>query len=186
MKLKRITESARTQESMAKLITYMNEKFGSPIAFKALKYFLENKLARDRKGYAIYELTFNIPPSLVLTKTTLAKILTIADGTSLDECKRAVDLLVQKGILRVDQDTQILDLATPLEKVSDLYLQETDHSFEEAKEMSDASVFLLQTGTRSNKSPRKASVESSIVGVIDMGFKEKDGQFSIIENKFVG
>lgn len=185
MKLKRITEPIKTQQYTAKLFTYMNQKFGSPIAFKALKYFLENKLARDQKGYAIYELAFNIPPSLVLTKASLSKILAIADGTSPNACEHAVDLLVQKGILRVDQGTQILELEVSLEEITNLYLREIERSFEEVKSMSDASVFLLQTGTRSTKSSKKASTESPIIGVIDMGFKEKDGKFSVIENKFV-
>jgi hypothetical protein len=162
----------------------MTTKYGSPVGLKLVKYFLEHKLAREQKGFSIYELTFNIPPSLVLTKETLIKIQSIADDTPEEASRRSFDLLVEKGIFKIDTETGILELAVPTKSIANLFLIETSAGFDITEDANLATVILLPTGSR-DLSESNFKDLSNISGVTDMMVKEKNGQWIVIENKFV-
>jgi hypothetical protein len=169
---------------MQKTIDYINNKYGSLISFKVLKYFLEHKLAREKKGYATYELAIGIPPSMFLTRNTLAKIESVSDHGDEKDSEKGVDLLVEKGILAIDKETGILELSVPLDSIANLNLRETDHGFEETKDNSSASLLLLQTLSREIPKRVGDSYAPIITGVVDMLLKEKNGKFVAVENKF--
>lgn len=184
LKIKEIKVTTKQHNRMQKIIDYINDKYGSFVSFKVLKYFLEHKLAREKNGYATYELAMDIPPSMVLTRNTLAKIESVADYADEKDSEKGVDLLVEKGILTIDKDTGILELSVPLDSIANLNLKETAHGFEETKDISSATVLLLQTLSRNL--PRRAgdSYAPIITGVVDMLLKEASGNFVPVENKF--
>jgi hypothetical protein len=184
LKIKEIKVTTKQHNRTQKIIAYINDKYGSFVSFKVLKYFLEHKLAREKNGYATYEMAFNIPPSMVLTRNTLAKIESAADSADEKDSETGVDLLVEKGILTIDKDTGILELAVPLDSIANLNLKETEHGFEEIKDTSSATLILLQTFSRDL--PRRVgdSHASIITGVVDMLLREKNGKFTTVENKF--
>jgi len=184
LKIKEIKITTKQHDRMQKIIDYINGKYGSFVSFRVLKYFLEHKLAREKNGYATYELAFNIPPSMVLTRNTLAKIESVADSADEKDSATGVDLLVEKGILTIEKETGILELGVPLDSIANLNLKETEHGFEETKDTASATLLLLQALSRDL--PRKAgdSYAQIITGVVDMSLREKTGKFETIENKF--
>ena len=170
-------------DKSAKIIRYLTEKYGSPIGLKLVKYFLENKLAREKKGFAVYELTFNISPSAMLKKDTLIKIQCLADDSDERDSIKSFDILLKKGIFKIDSETGGVDLGVPIESIANLYLVEKKDNFEETNDASLASVILLPLG--SERTAMRRNKFSNIVGVPDMLSKERNGKWSITENKFV-
>jgi hypothetical protein len=187
LKIKEIKQTTTQQKTTRKFIEYITEKYGSVIGFKLLKYFLEHKLAREKHGFAVYELTFNIPPSLLLTRKTLIKIQCLADDSDQKDSEEGLDLLIQKGILNCDPKTEILELAVPLKSIADVYLKETDQGFEVVEDMSQATMILLPTKDREAQMKNsKEKLKINVAGVPDMLRKSKNGKYKIVENKFVG
>lgn len=186
LKIQQVKETAAQYKTTLKIIEYITTKYGSLLGFKLLKYFLEHRLAREKNGYAIFELTFNVPPSVVLTRRTLVKIECLADGSDQEDSEKGLDLLVQKGILSCDSKTGILELAVPLDSIADVYLKETEHGFEAVKDISLATMILLPTKDREARMANTTERSKvNIAGVPDMLCKMKNGKYRTVENKFV-
>ena len=164
---------------------YITNRYGSFHAFKLLKYFLEHKIARDNEGYATYEIALHIAPSQVLTRYTLVRIECRADDAELKDAEEGLDLLIQKGILTVDPETDILELNVSLDSIANLYLKETDSGFEVVSDRSSADVILLPANKAVISSHQKDdSKRPNISTVPDMLVKNESGDFSLVENKF--
>lgn len=179
-----IKESPAAKKKMRKIIAYITQRYGSIHAFKLLKYFLEHKIARDSKGYAVYEITFNIAPSKVLTRYALTKIECIADGAQQRDAEKGIKLLIEKGILTYDPETDILEQKAPLDTISNVYLRETNDGFEVVEDMSMADVILLPTTKAKGPSrKRRHHKQLNVAGVPDMMTKNKKGNYTIVEIK---
>jgi len=186
LKIKQVKETEAQHKTTLKIIEYITDKYGSLLGFKLLKYFLEHKLAREKKGYAIYELAFNIPPSVLLTRRTLIQIECLADNSDQKDSEEGLDLLLQKGILSCDSKTGILELVVPLDLIADVYLKETEHGFEAVEDMSQVMIVLLPTKDREMRMTNSSEkLKVDIVGVPDMLRKNKSGKYEIVENKFM-
>jgi hypothetical protein len=186
LKISEVKQTTAERKTTRKIIEYLESKYGSPTGFKLMKYFLEHRLAREKHGYATYELVFNVPPSLVLTRRTLIQIQCLADGSDQEDSEKGLDSLIQKGILGCDSNTGILELAVPLDSIADIYLKETEHGFEVVKDISLATMILLPTKDREARMANTTErFKGNIAGVPDMLCKMKNGKFGIVENKFV-
>ena len=172
------------EKSMKKIMDYITNRYGSVHAFKLLKYLLEHKLARESKGYAIYELSFKIAPSEVLTRYALIRIECLADGAEEKDAEAGLDLLLQKGILTIDPQTEILELNVSVDSVADVYLKKTDNSFEVVADRSSADVILLPTSKAQFPMHQKDdNQKANVAGVPDLLCRNENGAFSLIEIK---
>lgn len=171
------------KEVMKKITDYITSRYGSVHAFKLLKYFLEHKLARESKGFAVYEMSFKMAPSEVLTRYALIKIECLADGAEQKDAENGLDLLTQKGILKSDPETGILELSVSVDSIANVYLKETDTGFEVVSDRSSAKVILLPTAMRGVPLPQKNSEQANVAGVPDMLYKDKNGRYTIVEIK---
>ena len=170
---------------MKKITDYIMSRYGSVHAFKLLKYFLEHKLARESKGYAVYEMAFKIAPSEVLTRHALIRIECLANGAEQKDAETGFDLLIKKGILRIDPETEILELNVSLDSVANVYLEETDNGFAVVSDRDSADVILLPAMKVDIASRQKEdSQQANVAGVPDMLCKNKDGALSPLEIKF--
>ncbi len=185
LKIRKVQGTISEKKRAEKVVAYILDKYGSPHAFKLLKYFLEHKLAREKKGFAIYEITFNIAPSEVLTRYALMKIECIADDGEEKDAEAGLELLLRKGILKADPETEILELNVPLSSIANIYLKETKKSMKVVKDKSLADVILLPATARRVKASKKGSKDlSKVSGVPDL--LERDGHRHIVltEMKF--
>jgi hypothetical protein len=157
---------------------YIDARYGSLHAFKLLKYFIENKLARDSKGYAVYELAFNIAPSQVLCRYALIRIECIADGADAKDAEQGLKSLLESGTLRCDAETDILELNVPLDSLVNVHLRETDEGFEAAPEPASRDDMTLLL-TESREGTISDGEKLPIVGVPDLIYKGK-----VVELKF--
>lgn len=164
-------------QSHAKIVKYIESRYGSLHAFKLLKYFVEHKLARDSKGYAIYELALEIAPSQVLTRYALIRIECIADGADTKDAESALDSLLKRGTLRCDAETGILELNVSLNSLVNVHLRETNEGFEALPEGASGDATLLLTGSRETSSIDETKVP--ICGVPDLVYRD-----TIVELKF--
>ena len=172
------------RETMKKITDYIANRYGSVHAFKLLKYFLEHKLARESKGFAVYEMSFQIAPSEVLTRHALIRIECLADGADQKDAEAGLDLLLQKGILTIDPETDILNLNVSLDSIANVYLKETDRGLVEVSDMSSADIILLAASRAKIASPEKDdSHAANVAGVPDILYKIQSEAFSIIEIK---
>ena len=170
---------------MKKITEYITSRYGSVHAFKLLKYFLEHKLARESKGFATYEIAFKIAPSEVLTRYALIRIECLADGAEQKDAEAGLDLLIQKGILTIDPETDILELNVSLDSIANVYLKETDSGFGVVSDRSSADVILLPASTADISSHQKDdSQQANVATVSDMLRKNENGAFSLLEIKF--
>jgi len=182
--VRELKETPVMKKTMVKITEHITRTYGSIHAFKLLKYFLEHKLARENKGFAIYEISFNIAPSEVLTRHALVKIECIADDAEQKDAEAGLDLLIQKGILKSDPETNILELNISLDSIANVHLKETNIGFEVVKDRSSAKVILLPTATaRVPKGKKDNDKQANIAGVPDILYKDKRGRFTIVEIK---
>lgn len=173
------------RKTSSDITDYIKSRYGSVHAFKLLKYFLENKLARESGGFAVYELSFNIAPSEVLTKNALVKIECLTDDAEQKDAEAGLDLLVQQGILTIDSETYILELNVPIDSIANVYLKETDRGFEVVSGRSLADVILLPVGKRAIPLHQKdENQQTNIAAVPDMLYRDENGTFSRVEIKF--
>ena len=129
---------------MERIKAYIIAKYGSICAFKLLKYVIEHKLARESNGYAGFEVIFKIAPSIVLTKYALTRLECIADDATKSDAEEGVRILISRGILRCDSETEVLELNVPLNSVANLRLVDTGTSLiTVADPHSQADVILL-------------------------------------------
>jgi len=184
MKIRELKETPAKKKTSMALFKYITKKYGSLHAFKLFKYFLEHKIARENKGFATYELVFNIAPSEVLTKYALIRIECLADDAEQKDAEAGLDLLIQKGILEVDSETDILELNVPLSSIANLNLKETGSKFELVADASSADVILLPISKAEIPWHQKDDKQANVYGVPDMLLKNKNGTFSLVENKF--
>ncbi len=119
---------------------YITSRYGSVVAFLLLKYLLEHKLAREKKGYTVYEIAFEIAPSIVLTRKTLVKIECRADGTSQAESEAGLELLIQRKIVTIDSETGILSLNVPVNSIANVFLKKSGPNFEVISDQESADV----------------------------------------------
>jgi hypothetical protein len=172
------------KKKMKKIIDYITQRYGSIHAFKLLKYFLEHKIARDIMGFAVYEITFNIAPSQVLTRYALARIECIADGALQKDAEKGVELLTERGILACDPETGILEQKAPLSTIANVYLRETNDGFKVVEDMSMADVILLSTNkARVPSRKRRHHRQLNVAGVPDILTRNKKGHYTIVEIK---
>ncbi len=183
LKIREIKETASTKETWRKLGDYVADRYGSWPAFLLLKHFLEFKLARERKGFTMFEVGLNIAPSMVLTRQTLVKIGRLADGAEQEDAEKGLDLLIQKGILVVDSETDILDLRVPIDSVANLYLKETRQGLELVKHKTMASIVLLSTTSTEVSSKAKGNLRANVSAVSSILFRKK-GKSSLMEIAF--
>jgi len=186
-----------------KVTSYISDRYGSIHAFRLLKYFIEHRLARERKGLAVYEVAFNIPPSAVLTRYALVRIECLADGSERSHAESGLDQLLKKGILKCDPETNILELDVPMDSVVNVYLKDVDTGFEVASDPTSAYVVLLWAGVRLIPEKRKKTedeekrfgaalpdwayldIPKSIAGMPDVVYLDKRSRKAkIIELKF--
>lgn len=185
MKIRKLRETPAMKKRGMKLVEYITSRYGSLHAFKLLKYFLEHKIARDNEGFATYEIALHIAPSQVLTRCNLIRIECRADDAEQKDAETGLDLLIQKGILTVDPETDILELNVPLDSIANLHLKETDSGFEVVSDRSSADVILLPANKTVILSHRKDDgKQPNISAVPDMLVKNESGEFSLVENKF--
>jgi hypothetical protein len=177
-----IKESPTAKKRMKKITDYVTQRYGSIHAFKLLKYFLEHKIARDGKGFAVYEIAFNIAPSQVLTRYALGKIECIADGAQQRDAEKGIELLIEKGILIYDPETDILEQKAPLNTIANVYLRETNDGFEVVEDMPMADVILLSTAKASSRK-RLHHKQLNVAGVPDILTRNKKGNYAIVEIK---
>lgn len=184
LKVRALKETTTLKKRMMKITDYITYRYGSVHAFKLLKYFLEHKLARENKGFAVYEISFHIAPSEILTPYALIKIECIADDAEQKDAQAGLDLLMQKGILKNDAATDILELNVPLDSIANVYLRETENGFEIVKDRSLADVILLPTAaTRVPKGKKDHGKQANVAGVPDILEKDKHGRYTIVEIK---
>jgi len=177
-------EETTQKEIMMKVTKYITDRYGSVFAFLLLKYLLEHKLAREKEGYTVYELAFKIAPSVVLTRKTLIKIECRADGSDQTDSEKGLELLVQKGIVEIDLQTDIVELKVPINTVANVYLRNTDKGFEVVPDMSTADVILLPTHIADFPVARDAKfVKASVSGVPDV-LLNNQGQITIVGIKY--
>jgi len=181
---RRLIKESVTTIKMKKITDYITQKYGSIYAFKLLKYFLEHKIARDSKGYAVYEIIFNIPPSQVLTRYALVRIECITDGAQQIDAEKGIELLIEKGILTCDPETDILEQKAPLDAITNVNLKETNDGFEVVEDMSMADVILLSTTKAKVPSGKKGHHRQLyIAGVPDILIRNKKSNNTIVEIK---
>lgn len=170
---------------MKKITDYITSRYGSVHAFKLLKYFLEHKLARESKGFAVYEMAFKIAPSEVLTRYALIRIECLADGAEKKDAEAGLDLLIQKDILTIDPETDILELNVSIDSITNVYLKETDSGFGVVSDRSSADVILLPAIKAEIPLRQKDdSQQANAAAVPDMLCRNENGAFSLIEIKF--
>ena len=173
-----------SKEMMMKITDYINHRYGSVCAFKLLKYFLEHQLAREIKGIANYEVAFHIAPSEVLTRSALVKIECRADGAQREESETGFNILLEKGILKIDAETGIVELAVPIESIADVYLQCKDGDLEAVSDRSSADIILLQTVKAENVTQqRDDSLKINMAGVPDILYRNSVGSYTLVEIK---
>jgi hypothetical protein len=170
-------------ERTHKIVDYITKRYGSMHAFKLLKYFLEHKLARERKGLAVYEVAFKIAPSEVLTKYALEKIECQADDAEQKDAEKALDSLIKKGVMRSDPETDILELVVPVDSVANVYLKEKGKDFEVVQDASSADVLLLTTTIAEIPTNKVNHEYTKFAGVPDVLLKDKSGKFTLVEIK---
>ena len=98
--------------TIKKLVSFIDEFYGSPHSFKLLKYFLEHKLARENDAVNVYELSFTIPPSAILRRQDFERIYQHADQVTEEESTEGMNILLEKEILVCDPESQIIRLKT--------------------------------------------------------------------------
>jgi hypothetical protein len=183
LKIRETKETASRKETWKKLGDYVSNRYGSWYAFLLLKHFLEFKLARERKGFTIFEVGLNIAPSMVLTRQTLVKIGCLADGAQQGDADKGLDLLIRKGIIAVDSETDILDLRVPIDSVANLCLKETKQGLELVKHETMASIVLLSTNSTEVSSRTKGNLRANVSAVPSILFRKK-GRSSLMEIAF--
>lgn len=154
-----------------KILPFINKRFGSVSAFKVLKYMTEFIVARRLGGFTVYEISFSIPPSEIMTRTALISIVMKADGVTLTTAQKAVDKLIEKEILSHDHETDIIELVVDIEDFTDIYLklQENGVSVTQHREESDVELLTI-------------AIRDQICGVADMIFKDiKNKKTRIVE-----
>jgi hypothetical protein len=174
-----------TTDGLKDVTEYIEERYGSVIAFLLLKYLLEHKLAREKDGFTNYEIAFRIAPSIVLTPTTLIKIETRADGTTIEEAEDALRLLLEKRMVHVDKETQILSVNVPIESIANVYLKKIGHYLKQVNSFEEADVILLNTivGEYAEKGVENPA-NLYISGVPDILLKNEKGELIIVGLKF--
>lgn len=162
---------------MQTITKYITNKYGSVPAFLLLKYLLEHKLAREKKGFTTYELSFKIAPSLILTSKTLIKIERRADGTSQIEAEEGLKCLIDRKIIEIDPETDIVSLIAPLNEVANIYLKNKEQKLEQIDDFKEADAILLFTQVR-------AIAGGHISGVPDITLKNSKNGLTVMLLKF--
>jgi hypothetical protein len=183
LKIREVKETSSMKKLMTKIMSYTTNRYGSIHAFKLLKYFLEHQIAREKGGFATYEMTFNIAPSLVLTRHSLVKIECIADDAQQKDAEEGLDLLVQKGILVSDPETGILELNGPLDSIINVYLKETENCLEVIQDKSSADVILFPVSNGKPSLGKKDDEIRKMGSVPDLLYKDKRGRYTLLEIK---
>ena len=166
------------------LLKYVKDRFGSLTAFLVLKHILEHKLARDNNGLATFELTYNIPPSSIITPKTLVKIVSRANREAQQEIEKGFNLLLKNGIVKVDPDINMIELSTSIDKITNIYLKKINNNFEEVVDYSEADAILFSTLVKDFPTTKKDKEFSSIAGVLDIMLKDEHGKVSPVLLKY--